>query len=50
MALSNEFILSELIKSGSAALKQEITPEGIILSDTNVDTDGSTFGYVERPV
>jgi hypothetical protein len=50
MALSNEFILSELIKSGSAALKQEVTPEGIILSDTAVDTDGSTFGYVERPV
>jgi len=50
MALSNEFILSELIKSGSAALKQEVTPEGIILSDTSVDTDGSTFGYVERPV
>jgi len=50
MALSNEFILSELIKSGSAALKQEVTPEGVILSDTAVDTDGSTFGYVERPV
>jgi hypothetical protein len=50
MALSNEFILSELIKSGSAALKIQTTETGIILSDTQVDTDGSTFGYVERPI
>lgn len=50
MALSNEFILSELINSGSAALRQEVTDTGIILSDTRVDTDGSTFGYIERPV
>lgn len=50
MALSNEFILSELIKSGSAALKQETTPDGTIVVNTKIDTDGSTFGYVERPV
>lgn len=50
MALSNEFILSELIKSGSSALKQQVTDTGIILMDTNVDTDGPTFGYVERPI
>jgi hypothetical protein len=50
MALGNEFILSELIKSGSAALKREFTDDGTIISDTRIDTDGSTFGYVERPV
>lgn len=50
MALSNEFILSELIKSGSAALRQEVSETGVILVDTKVDTDGSTFGYVERPI
>lgn len=49
MALSNEFILSELIKSGSAALRQETTPSGTIVVNTSVDTDGSTFGYVEKP-
>ena len=50
MALSNEFILSELIKSGSAALKQENAPDGTLVVNTTIDTDGSTFGYVERPV
>jgi regulator of replication initiation timing len=50
MALSNEFILSELIKSGSSALKQETTPDGTIVVNTAIDTDGSTFGYVERPI
>jgi regulator of replication initiation timing len=50
MALSNEFILSELIKSGSAALRQETAPDGTVVVNTSVDTDGSTFGYVERPV
>lgn len=50
MALSNEFILSELIKSGSSALKQETTPDGTIVVNTTIDTDGSTFGYVERPI
>lgn len=50
MALDNEFILSELIKSGSAALRQEKTENGTILVDTGKDTDGETFGYVERPV
>jgi len=50
MALSNEFILSELIKSGSAALRQETTQDGTIVVNTSIDTDGSTFGYVERPV
>ena len=50
MALSNEFILSELIKSGSSALKQETTQDGTIVVNTSIDTDGSTFGYVERPI
>ena len=50
MALDNEFILSELIKSGSAALRQEISEDGTILVNTQIDTDGETFGYVERPV
>ena len=50
MALSNEFILSELIKSGSAALRQPTTQDGTLGVNTSVDTDGSSFGYVERPV
>ena len=50
MALSNEFILSELIKSGSAALRQPTTQDGTLVVNTSVDTDGSSFGYVERPV
>ena len=50
MALDNEFILSELIKSGSAALNQQVTEDGTIIVDTAVKTDGDTFGYVERPV
>ncbi len=50
MALDNEFILSELIKSGSAALNQQVTDDGTIIVDTAVKTDGDTFGYVERPV
>jgi len=50
MALDNEFILSELIKKGSAALKQEVTETGTIIVDTAKDTDGETFGYVERPI
>ena len=50
MALGNEFILSELIKSGSSALRQETTPNGTIVSNTKNDTDGSTSGYVERPI
>ena len=49
MALSNEFILSELIKSGSAALRQETTQNGTIVVNTSVNTDGSTFGYIETP-
>jgi regulator of replication initiation timing len=50
MALDNEFVLSELIKSGSSALKQEVTEDGTIVVDTTRDTDGETFGYVERPI
>lgn len=50
MALDNEFILSELIKSGSAALKQDVALDGTIVVNTAKDTDGETFGYVERPV
>ena len=50
MALDNEFILSELIKKGSAALQQEVTETGTIIVDTAKDTDGETFGYVERPI
>lgn len=50
MALSNEFILSELIKSGSSALNQELTQDGTIVVKSSIDTDGSTFGYVERPI
>lgn len=50
MALDNEFILSELIKSGSTALNQQVTDDGTIIVDTAVKTDGDTFGYVERPV
>ena len=50
MALDNEFILSELIKKGSSALKQEVGEDGTIFVDTTKDTDGETFGYVERPV
>lgn len=50
MALDNEFILSELLKSGSAALNQTITDDGTIVVDTRVKTDGDTFGYVERPI
>ena len=49
MALDNEFILSELIKSGSSALKQDIADDGTIIVNTSLDTDGETFGYVERP-
>ena len=50
MALDNEFILSELLKSGSAALNQTITDDGTIVVDTRINTDGDTFGYVERPI
>ena len=50
MALDNEFILSELLKSGSAALNQTITEDGTIVVDTAIKTDGDTFGYVERPI
>jgi hypothetical protein len=50
MALSNEFILSELIKSGSAALRQPTAQDGTLVINTSVDTDGSSFGYVERPI
>jgi hypothetical protein len=50
MALSNEFILSELIKSGSAALRQPTAQDGTLVVNTSVDTDGSAFGYVERPI
>lgn len=50
MALSNEFILSELIKSGSAALRQPTTQDGTLVVNTSVDTDGSSFGYIERPI
>jgi len=50
MALSNEFILSELIKSGSAALRQPTAQDGTLVVNTSVDTDGSSFGYVERPI
>lgn len=50
MALDNEFILSELVKSGSAALNQQITEDGTIIVDTRLNTDGETFGYVERPI
>jgi chromosome segregation ATPase len=50
MALSNEFILSELIKSGSAALRQPTAQDGTLVVNTSVTTDGSAFGYVERPV
>jgi regulator of replication initiation timing len=50
MALDNEFILSELLKSGSAALNQTITDDGTIVVDTKLNTDGETFGYVERPI
>lgn len=50
MALDNEFILSELIKSGSAALNQQVTEDGTIVVNTAIKTDGDTFGYVERPI
>ena len=50
MALDNEFILSELLKSGSAALNQIVTEDGTIVVDTRINTDGDTFGYVERPI
>lgn len=50
MALSNEFILSELIKSGSAALRQPTAQDGTLMVNTTVTTDGSAFGYVERPI
>jgi len=50
MALDNEFILSELIVSGSSALRQTKDSSGNIVVDTRVDTDGESFGYVERPI
>ena len=50
MALDNEFILSELIVSGSSALKQSKDSSGNLVVDTRLDTDGETFGYVERAV
>jgi hypothetical protein len=50
MALSNEFILSELIKSGSVALRQPTAQDGTLVVNTAVNTDGSAFGYVERPI
>lgn len=50
MALDNEFILSELIKSGSSALQQEKLQDGTIVVSTAKNTDGETFGYVERPI
>lgn len=50
MSLSNEFILTELIKSGSASIKQDITPTGVIRINTELNTDGVTFGYVEKPI
>lgn len=50
MALSNEFILNELIKSGSAALRQPTAQDGTLMVNTAVTTDGSAFGYVERPI
>lgn len=50
MALDNEFTLSELMNSGSAALNQTFDGGGNLVVDTTLNTDGETFGYVERPV
>jgi len=50
MALDNEFVLSELMNSGSAALNQTFDAAGNLFVDTNNTTDGDTFGYVERPI
>jgi len=50
MALDNEFILSELIVSGSSALRQTKDSSGNIVVNTRIDTDGESFGYVERPI
>ena len=50
MALDNEFVLSELMNSGSAALNQTFDAAGNLFVNTNSATDGDTFGYVERPV
>lgn len=50
MALDNEFVLSELMNSGSAALNQTFDAAGNLFVNTNNTTDGDTFGYVERPI
>ena len=50
MALDNEFILTELMNSGSAALKQSFDAGGNLVVNTSIQTDGDTFGYVERPI
>ena len=50
MALDNEFMLSELIKSGSSALNQDISSNGTIRFTTRDTTDGSTQGYIEKPL
>ena len=50
MALDNEFILTELMNSGSAALKQSFDSGGNLVVNTSIQTDGDTFGYVERPI
>ena len=43
MALDNEFILSELIISGSSALRQTKDSSGNIVVDTRIDTDGESW-------
>ena len=50
MALDNEFILTELMNSGSAALNQTFDGGGNLVVNTTLNTDGETFGYVERPI
>lgn len=50
MALDNEFVLSELMNSGSSALKQTFDAAGNLFVNTTDTTDGDTFGYVERPI
>ena len=50
MALDNEFILSELINSGSSALRQKFDEGGNLVVNTSINTDGDTSGYIERPI